>query len=85
MFQAAGWILLITILAAKPSSPTTPIEIEGFKTKETCLKAGEKAKQDITRQVIKHFENVRGGDTEEGIETAKLFFIPIAICIEKDG
>jgi hypothetical protein len=83
MFQAAGWVLVITILAVEPSTPTTPIEIEGFKTEESCLKAVDKAKQDITRQVIKHFENLPGGDTERGIRTAKLLFLPIAICIKK--
>jgi hypothetical protein len=85
MFETEGWVLLVTILAAGQAIPTTPIEVEGFKTEESCLKAGEKAKQDIKWQVIKHYENAPGGDTEKGIERAKLIFLPIAICVKKDG
>ena len=50
MFQAAGWVLIITIISAIPNMQAAPAintQIEGFKTEESCLKAAEKAKQDI--------------------------------------
>jgi hypothetical protein len=84
MFQAAGWILIITVLSANTNTPTTPgmnIQIEGFKTEGTCLKAGKKAKQDITKQVIEHYAEIKG---EEMDERFGAFIIPIAICVKKD-
>lgn len=81
MFQTAGWILLITILTLNPQYTTTPIEIKGFKTEESCLKAGEKAKQDITGQVIKHYAKYKEEDPDEQYGA---LYIPIVICLKKD-
>ena len=90
MFQAAGWILIITILSVStelslstdiPTSPGMNIQIEGFKTEESCLKAGAKAKQDIKEQAIKHYAKLQR--TEER-EIFGAVIMPIAICVKKD-
>jgi hypothetical protein len=84
MLEAAGWILIITVLSANMTAPTTPgmnIQIEGFKTEGTCLKAGEKAKQEITGQVIKHYAKYKEEDPDEQYGA---LYIPIAICVKKD-
>ena len=59
------------------------IQVEGFKTEESCLKAAEKAKKDITEQITKYL-----GSIEEVGDQAKMvsqeLYIPIAICVKKD-
>jgi hypothetical protein len=87
MFEAAGWVLIVTILGTGfqiPSSPGMNIQIEGFKTEESCLKAAEKAKKDIKKQLKDNYAQMESFITSYEYEASEALYMPIAICVKKD-